>query len=506
MSIQLKIGPDHITSYRRLDYSAWHAIAEFVDNSTQSFFDHQEELIKAYAKKEGGESLRVDIVYERESGVMRISDNAMGMTRDGLERAMHVAKPPQNTSGRSKYGMGLKTAACWMGNMWTVRTKRMGEAVEHRVTVDVDKIARGDSDLQYKSIPDRPVDEHYTVIEIYKHIRKFVSRTPGKIKEFLGSMYRQDFRNKSLILTWNGEPITWTDDEDRYLLDKAGKPYKKTFSFDVDNKPVTGWVGILARGGREEAGFSILHCGRMVWGYPDSWRPSSLYGQLQGSNDLVNQRLVGEIHLFDGFDVTHTKDKILWLGDEEEKVEEKLREHCADYRNQARVYRKGDEDSRGPSQIEMDAAIDEFKRELDSPEMVDLIEIETVPPAEVVSNAVDSITKSIVESREETHRAKIGELTVRLYVEHDMSPNDPYVSVDARHESEVIVVINQAHPHWNQLKGSEGVINYMRHCTYDGIAEWQTRSKAARIDPDTIKLLKDKLLRMPLEMEKHAKQ
>jgi hypothetical protein len=85
-----------------------------------------------------------------------------------------------------------------------------------------------------------------------------------------------------------------------------------------------------------------------------------------------------------------------------------------------------------------------------------------------------------------------------------MSPNDPYVTVDARRESEVIVIINQAHPHWNQLKGSEGVLNFFRHCTYDGIAEWQARAKASRIDPDTIKLLKDKLLRVPFDIEKHA--
>jgi hypothetical protein len=44
---------------------------------------------------------------------------------------------------------------------------------------------------------------------------------------------------------------------------------------------------------------------------------------------------------------------------------------------------------------------------------------------------------------------------------------------------------------------------YLRHCTYDGVAEWQARSKASRIDPDTIKLLKDKLLRVPFEIEKH---
>lgn len=31
-------------TYKRLTYKPWTAIAEFVDNSTQSYFDHEEEL------------------------------------------------------------------------------------------------------------------------------------------------------------------------------------------------------------------------------------------------------------------------------------------------------------------------------------------------------------------------------------------------------------------------------------------------------------------------------
>lgn len=85
-----------------------------------------------------------------------------------------------------------------------------------------------------------------------------------------------------------------------------------------------------------------------------------------------------------------------------------------------------------------------------------------------------------------------------------MSPNDPYVVTDSAKPHEVIVIVNTSHPHWNQLKGSEGALNYFRHCTYDAVAEWQARSKAARIDPDTIKMLKDALLRLPLEFEAHG--
>lgn len=39
--MQIQIGLDVISSYKRLAYTPWYAIAEFVDNSTQSYFDHK---------------------------------------------------------------------------------------------------------------------------------------------------------------------------------------------------------------------------------------------------------------------------------------------------------------------------------------------------------------------------------------------------------------------------------------------------------------------------------
>ena len=58
--------------------------------------------------------------------------------------------------------------------------------------------------------------------------------------------------------------------------------------------------------------------------------------------------------------------------------------------------------------------------------------------------------------------------------------------------------------HWAQLSGTESVRDYVRQCVYDSVAEWQARAKASTIDGDTVKLLKDHLLRVPLQMESHA--
>ncbi len=496
---QLVLGLDVIRSYKRLSYTIWHAIAEFIDNSTQSYFNNQDELDAAFENE--GTGLEVSVVYDRASDLLRISDNAMGMSYGELENGLRVGARPAISSGRSQFGMGMKTAACWIGNHWTVRTKRLGDTVEHTVEVDVETVADGVNDLPHTEIHGKSPNDHYTFIEIQKHNREFRGRTIGKIRDFLRSMYREDLRTDMLTLLWNGVQLEWDDSVDQFLKATNGDAYRKEFNFKVDGKDVAGWVGILDRGSRARAGFSILHAGRVVKGWPDSWRPEEIYGQFQGSNDLINQRLIGEIRL-DDFDVSHTKDDILWLGNEEERLQKELKDVCADYIVVARTRRKTQDDERGPSELEVQTAIDEMRQEVTSSEFVDKLNLETVPPPPVI-NATFEALRNATESETPVISETIAGINVSVYLEA-LSVNDPYVAVDAAQEKEVAVIVNMAHPHISQIEGSMGLLNYLRHCMYDGLAEWQARRKHANLDPDTIKFLKDNLLRLSGEIEAHA--
>lgn len=497
VTVQLSLGLDVIRSYKRLAYTPWHALAEFVDNSTQSYFNNEDALGDALARE--GEGLSVDVVYDRQSGKLRVTDNSIGMALSELERALCVGLPPDNDTGRSQYGMGLKTAACWYGDTWTVRTKKLGETSEYTVTVDVEAVAAGNQDLPTVVRTDRDSEDHYTVIEVSSLHRKMQGRTLGKIRQFLSSMYRQDIREGILTLRWQGEVLAWDDSDARFAQGIDGTRYKMDFDFEVDGKSVYGWVGVLDRGSRSLAGFSILRAGRVIRGWPDSWRPESLYGQIQGSNDLVNQRLQGEIHL-DDFPVSHTKDDILWFGDQEQDVEDHLAEVCREYREVARTRRQNHEDERGPSAIEIQAAVEELQAELSSAEMIDAIEIAVVPPREVVDAAIRPLVDAAGRSTP-SFCARVGEIEVAGYLVNDASPNDPYVAVESTRNARILVVVNMQHPHCNQLEGAQGVLNYLRHCVYDGIAEWQARHMAGRLDPETVKILKDRLLRLAVNIE-----
>ena len=50
-TMKLELGLDVLRSYKRLPYKAWHALAEFVDNSTQSYFNNKAALDKCTTRK-----------------------------------------------------------------------------------------------------------------------------------------------------------------------------------------------------------------------------------------------------------------------------------------------------------------------------------------------------------------------------------------------------------------------------------------------------------------------
>jgi hypothetical protein len=494
--MKLELGLDVLRSYKRLPYSPWHALAEFVDNSTQSYFNNEDVLNYAYEQE--GSPLEVSIVFDKEGeGLIRISDNAMGMDHEELTKALRVGLPPDNAEGRSRYGLGMKMAACWYGNKWKIVTKKLGETTEYTVEIDVEKVANGDADLAESQVDGLDPTTHYTRIDITDLNRKPQGRTITKIKDFLGGMYRLDIDAGQLRLMWQHDPLHW-DPDWVFLKDPLGGEYRKEFVFDVNGKVAVGWVGVLEQGGRQKAGFAVVHKRRMVRTWPDAWHPETLFGQAQGSNDLVNQRLVGEIYL-DDFDVSHTKDDIHWMDDEEDQVQDLLQEACAEYREVAKRTRKG----RRLAEAAVQAAAREIEAELQSPEMQDIIEQDIPAPEAVAADDEALVAETDVAAAD--FRAEIpGSVPVEVIgiLDTTKSPNDPYVISESSSADRVIVVINMNHPHLGQID-ENGLLNYFRHCTYDALAEWKALHQAQSLDPGTIRRLKDGLLRVSLDISMH---
>jgi hypothetical protein len=195
---------------------------------------------------------------------------------------------------------------------------------------------------------------------------------------------------------------------------------------------------------------------------------------------------------------------ILWAGDEEDVVQEKLKEAAVDYIAIAKAARRGI-DARGPTEAEVQTAVDELRAELESREFVDFIAIETVPSPEIVTASRRPMIEA-AERQVPRFVVSVGdEFVCRLYLTGSASLNDPYFASDVVDASKSIdVIINMMHPHWGQLGDSESVLTYLRQCVYDAIAEWQCRRKVGAIQPDSIKAIKDGLLRLPSRIEEAA--
>jgi Histidine kinase-, DNA gyrase B-, and HSP90-like ATPase len=492
--MELELGLDVIRSYKRMAYEPWTALGEFVDNSTQSYFNNQEALDRAYAAE--GERLTVGIVYEKDgAGLLRITDNAMGMSRDELDRAMHVGLPPLFAEGRSRYGLGMKQAACWFGNKWKIVTKKLGETTEYSVFLDVEKAAEGDGDLHEVEVGELSPDLHYTRIEITDLNQRPQTRTQSKIKQFLSGMYRLDIQSGLLILKWQNSPLEAEDDW-TFVKNSLGDELRKNFHMKVDGKDAWGWVGVLDVGGRSKAGFAIAHNNRMVRVWPTAWRPEELFGTAEGSNDLVNQRLVGIIHL-DQFDVSHTKDAIHWVGDEEDQVQAKLKEICADYREMARQTKKG----RNHQEAAIQVAARVLEQELKSAELVDLIDAQQPEPTIIAQD--ETILLEETDTTSADFKASFMHAGIPVSVvgklDSTKSPNDPYVLCEATQDDRVVVVINMNHPQVGSIE-ENGLLNYFRYCTYDALAEWRARRQGT-IEPSTIRKLKDQFLRVQFDID-----
>lgn len=311
ISIDIRPATSVYGTYRRLSYKAWFAIAEFIDNSTQSYYDH----IKVLKEDPNFSKLVINIRYDQNEGILEIVDNAYGMNWEDFQRALILDKPPVNKEGRNEFGMGLKTAACWFGDLWTVETTEYGANKKFSATMDIKKFENEKVTTVEPNIDFVPFETHYTKITIKNLNQNLGSNAISKTKDLLQKIYRNDLRTGEIDIIWNGTHLEYTDIEmlTDELPDGSTKIWKDNVNFEVSDPygkiyHVKGWIGLQAKGITKQSGFALLRRGRVVIGADNNYYPEEIFHSGQTYEKLY---LLGELDLQD-FEITQAKDGFQW--------------------------------------------------------------------------------------------------------------------------------------------------------------------------------------------------
>lgn len=303
---------------RHLNYKPWFAIAEFIDNAVQSYVCNRDALLAL-----NGPDYKLKVTVRLDTagpGAIVVTDNAAGISAADFPRAFRAAQVPADRSGLSEFGMGMKSAACWFAETWSVRTKALGENVERTISFDIRHIVDNRIESLDTTVRNEPSPATYTVVTLRGLHHLPQGRTVAKIKEHLASIYRMFLRDGRLELIFNDEPLSYTtapvlkaapySAPGIPTIDAAPVEWAKQISLDFGRgQRVTGFAALREVGSTPYAGFALFRRDRLIEGsYDETYRPSFIFKQ---TNSYQYQRLFGELHV-EGFEVSHTKDGFRW--------------------------------------------------------------------------------------------------------------------------------------------------------------------------------------------------
>lgn len=318
--IEIRPEVTMLSVLRHLNYKAWFAMAEFIDNAIQSFVDNKTRLQEI----DGTDyQLTVDITIDTSGpGLITVTDNAAGISDADFPRAFRAAQLPDDRSGLSEFGMGMKSAACWFAQSWNVRTKAIDEIVERTIKFDIRHIVENRIESLNTTVRAADPKAHYTVVSLTGLHHSPQGRTMQKIKDHLASIYRMYTRDGRLLLRVNGEQLQYQTPMTLISVPyvAAGVPaegpeikqveWRKEIDFDFgEGQKVHGFAALRETGSTQLAGLALFRRDRLIEGsYDDTYRPPEIF---KNTNSYPYQRLFGELQI-EGFEVSHTKDGFRW--------------------------------------------------------------------------------------------------------------------------------------------------------------------------------------------------
>lgn len=469
-NVDITIGANMYGRIADLPNTPSHVLAEFVDNALQSFRDRKESLLTLSPDYR----LRIDIDFEWDETtrpkVITVTDNAGGIDAIHYEKAFKLANTPDNTQGLNEFGMGLKTAALWLGNEWSVKSSALGETTSRSISFNLDKVLAD-------KLPHLPVrteladaDEHYTIVKISAPTSNAPTRRVlDKIRAELASIYRKSLRQDEADIYVDGEKLVFEETE---ILtapsvknpDAPAVYWRKDIDFKFGKYRATGFIGILKNINSAKNGFVLLRRGRAVYGADTDGRyfPKSLCGS---TGTFRYKRIFGELEL-EGFAVSFNKND---LQDKEnlealmEALRGEIHTEAFDLYNQAEDYRLDERQKQVNKLVKAhNTAWKKYgKIEIDtireSTQQTTATESSSVSEQEIPSYSVDERPPVQMGQIKDTYT--INGRDYKLLVDFIDKGNDlVWLDTEQQDKNVVVCKINMNHPFYQQFQKSDQAI------------------------------------------------
>ena len=305
---------------QRQSYGVDTALAEFVDNSIQSFID-KKQAIKAIHQEEI--KLVIKITVNTADKRIVIEDNAGGINRENFQRAIkmgHDDSHKHKKKSLSVYGIGMKSAAVWFSDTWRIETSALGSKEKLITSFDLSELLSTNEKEILVNTELEDSSKHYTKIIIDSSLRDLKEDYfQNNVLTFIQETFFKFKDSVDIKLTFDGivlETATAFLESPQPLVhppvDTTGKPlasskdvsWKKRIDLNYAGRSVRGFIMIMGKGKYKSPGVRLLRNRRVILGsttYPN--KPDTL---VKTSNKFSAQRIYGEIHLND-FPVNFTK-------------------------------------------------------------------------------------------------------------------------------------------------------------------------------------------------------
>jgi len=458
MNNEVDIRPslgDILNGYERQNYKPETAIAEFVDNSTASYFQNKLLIQTIYSNSF---KLKIDISYNSGTKTLTIKDNAFGMDLETFKNALTIAKRPKIQGGRNEYGMGLKTAASWFGKRWTVTTSTYGSDKQYFAEIDINKLMKTKENTI--NITQKSIDEkfHGTTIAIMELTRRITPSNLTKLKEDLESIYRRDLTSGDIVITIDGVQLSYT--EPKILVEYVDEKeivWKQNFdsvlNFEGKDYKLSGFCALRQEGSYKDTGFTLFRKNRVIiGGVNKGFKPDKIF---KAANSFMSLRLFGEVNL-DDWPVTQSKDDFDWeLSGLKDAFIDKLYEISEGYIKKAqqfRVAKKVNDAKINSSEVKefADNTIVDISKV--DPEKFKVLD--TAPTIETENTSNNSISSYTVRVQVLNNSYKVKVKFINELEEELLKVNDD--------EDNIEIIINSAFPLLSEMENNRKFINLLQ--------------------------------------------